>query len=80
MLRMLSSFLSEDIFKKGLQVRCCWFWGAASPVQGGHPMVETFSGALGVSHTPGFPLLTCLSWCSPTVLPPHLLLQQHRLH
>lgn len=78
MLRMLSDFLTEDVFKLGLQVRPCRCRGGEdSPPCG---VGASWQAALGVSCALELPLLTHPSWCSVSVLPPHLRLQQHRLH
>lgn len=81
-LRMLSDFLTEDVFKEGLQVRICRCRLDTGPLCGVGGLAGSLmeAGASLGASTRHLPLPTSLSWCSPAVLPPHLLLWKHRLH
>lgn len=68
MLRMLSDFLTEDVFKEGLQVS----WGLPGCVV---VQVAVAGGpSLGLHGGP-LPPPTQLCLCSPAVLPPRFILQ-----
>lgn len=82
MLRMLSDFLTEDVFKEGLQVRTCRCRLDTGPLCGVGGLAGSLmeAGASLGASTWGLPLPTSLPRCSPAVLPPYLRLWKHRLH
>lgn len=71
-LRMLSDFLTEDVFKEGLQVRLCQCRGALSPSAGwashGRGVPGCSAGVLHPGPAPAHPSLLVLSR-SPTSTP-----------